>query len=218
MMNRKEKVIYQKLKKAIIQQSLQPNVQLVEKDLAEAFEVSRTPVRNVLRRLAYEKLVKIIENKGAFVSSFSEEEAKEVFEMRRIIESHATRKACDLYTQEQIQELHRMVKEEEELSDSADVYELVQRFGHFHLKIAEMGGNSYFYQYLQDLISMTNVIVGIYGNEMNTCSDHFDIYKAIKEGDKEFAERIILEHLNEIEENLDFKDDKKAMSLTDIFK
>lgn len=216
-MNKKEIIIYKNLKQAIIQQTLRPNVQLVEKDIAESFGVSRTPVRNVLRRLAYERLVKIIENKGAFVSCSSKEESKEVFEMRRIIEAVAVRKACQLYNQEQIQELKTMVDDEQNVTDDTDPYEVVQMFGDFHLKIAEMGGNSYFYQYLEDLISLTNVIVGIYGDK-RTCSHHLNIFNAIKNRDEDLAEKLVLEHLNEIESSLNFRENQQVLPLSEIFR
>ena len=216
-MNSKEYEIYKKIKQAIIQQKLRPNIQLVEKDIAESFGVSRTPVRNVLRRLAYERLVKIIENKGAFVSGSSMEEAKEVFEMRRIIEAKAVRKACQLHNKDQIIELRKMIDEENRMFKNADSYELVQILGDFHLKIADISGNSYFYQYLEDLISLTNVIVGIYGGDQKSCSHHLQIFNAIEKRDEEFAEKLVLDHLNEIESNLNFSEEQRILPLSEIF-
>ena len=74
----KEREIYRDIKLAITQHKLLPNSQLVEDALAEAFEVSRTPIRNVLRRLEMEKLVTVIPYRGAFVSCPSVDEAREV--------------------------------------------------------------------------------------------------------------------------------------------
>ncbi|MED1471401.1 GntR family transcriptional regulator [Bacillus salipaludis] len=208
-MNSKELEIYKKIKQAILHRKLFPNMQLVEKEIADSFGVSRTPVRNVLRRLSYERLVKIIENKGAFVTCSSIEESKEVFEMRRILEAEAVRKACRLYNQEQIQELENMVHEELREIGQGNYIEALQMSGDFHLKIAEMAGNSYFYQYLEDLISLTYVIVSIYGrgDERNgTCSHHLEIFHAIKERDEDIAEKLTVDHLKEIESNLHFNE------------
>ncbi|MDQ0199169.1 GntR family transcriptional regulator [Neobacillus ginsengisoli] len=208
-MNSKEIEIYKKLKQAIIHQKLLPNIQLVEKEIAESFGVSRTPVRNVLRRLSYERLVKIIENKGAFVSCSSIEEAKEVFEMRRILEAQAVRKACRLSTEEQLSELEKIVKEELNIYQHVDYIEAIQMSGEFHLKIAEMAGNSYFYQYLEDLISLTYVIISIYGRgqeEKCSCRNHLHIFHAIKQRDEDLAEKLSVEHLREIEDNLHFSE------------
>lgn len=208
-MNSKELEIYKKIKQAILHRNLFPNMQLVEKEIANSFGVSRTPVRNVLRRLSYERLVKIIENKGAFVTCSSKEEAKEVFEMRRILEVEAVRKACRLYNQEQIRELENFVQEELREIEQGDYIEALQMSGDFHLKIAEMAGNSYFYQYLEDLISLTYVIISIYGRgkERNgTCCNHLEIFHAIKQRDEDLAVKLTVNHLKEIESNLHFSD------------
>lgn len=208
-MNSKELEIYKKIKQAILQRKLFPNMQLVEKEIANSFGVSRTPVRNVLRRLSYERLVKIIENKGAFVTCSSKEEAKEVFEMRRILEAEAVRKACRLYNKEQIRELENLVQEELREIEQGEYIEALQMSGDFHLKIAEMAGNSYFYQYLEDLISLTYVIISIYGRgkERNgACCNHLEIFHAIKQRDEDLAVKLTVDHLKEIESNLHFSD------------
>lgn len=220
-MNSKEVEIYEKIKQAIILQKLRPNMQLVEKEIAESFGVSRTPVRNVLRRLSYERLVKIIENKGAFVTSSSIEEAKEVFEMRRVLEAQAIRKACRLSTEVQLNELEKLVEEERNMHEQLDYIDSIQLSGEFHLKIAEMAGNSYFYQYLEDLISLTYVIISIYGRrqeEKESCLHHLNIFHAIKQRDEDLAEKLMIEHLIDMEENLHFnKRHQIPTTLSDIF-
>ncbi|WP_235851984.1 GntR family transcriptional regulator [Niallia nealsonii] len=220
-MNAKEIAIYNKIKQAIIQQKLRPNMQLVETEIAESFGVSRTPIRNVLRRLSYERLVKIIANKGTFVTSSSKEEAKEVFEMRRILEGEAVKKACLLATEEQLLELEQMVEEEEKTHLDIEYYDAIQMSGEFHLKIAEMAGNSYFYQYLEDLISLTHVIISIYGKnqeEKDACLHHRHIFHAIKKRDEQLAAELALEHLIDMENNLQFSDKNQlSVSLTEIF-
>ncbi|MEC2076637.1 GntR family transcriptional regulator [Metabacillus fastidiosus] len=220
-MNSKESEIYKQIKQAIIHQKLRPNTQLVEKEIAETFGVSRTPVRNVLRRLSYERLVKIIENKGAFVACSSVEEAKEVFEMRRILEAQAVRRACRLSTKEQIDELEKMVQHELKIYKDLDYIEAIQMSGDFHLKVAELAGNTYFYKYLEDLINLTYVIISIYGRgneEKSTCLHHLHIFDAIKQRDEDLAERLATEHLQEIEENLHFNEELQIpASFSEIF-
>lgn len=219
--NGKELDIYKKIKKAIILQKLRPNTQLVEKEIAESFDVSRTPVRNVLRRLQYERLVKIIENKGAFVAGSTVEEAKEVFEMRKILEVEAVRKACQNIDTRQLMELENIVEDELQKQDPLDYHEALQMSGCFHLKIAKIAGNSYFSQYLEDLISLTYVIIAIYGRgHKETCGPHhhMEIFHAIKDRDEELAEELVIRHLEEIEANLQFNGELQYNStLSEIF-
>ncbi|MEH7332147.1 GntR family transcriptional regulator [Neobacillus drentensis] len=220
-MNSKELEIYKNIKQAIVHQKLRPNMQLVEKEIAEAFGVSRTPVRNVLRKLSYERLVKIIENKGAFVTWFSVNEAIEVFEMRRILEVNAVRYACRLATEEQLHEFGKLVEVELNTYQDADYIEAIQMSGKFHLKIAELARNSYFYLYLEDLISQTSVIISIYGEshgKKSTCLHHHHIYNAIQQRDEDLAEKLVIEHLKEIEDTLHFDENLQIpASLSDLF-
>lgn len=218
-MNLKEIEIYEKIKKAIIEQKLKPNVRLIENDLANAFEVSRTPIRNILRRLEYEKLIRIVKNKGAFVAGSTAEEAKEVFEMRRIIESSAIKKACRYSNENELLELESLIKEERKLTDETGSYCKAQLLGDFHVKIAEMGRNSYFVSYLEELISLTNMIVGVYGKSSQfCCSHHENIFEAIQNRDEELAESLVLDHLKEIEEDLYFPGEEGENQLSTIFK
>ncbi|AJY74645.1 GntR family transcriptional regulator [Paenibacillus beijingensis] len=215
-----EAEIYREIKQAIIEQKLRPNMQLVEDVIAESFGVSRTPVRNVLRRLALEKLVKVIPYKGTFVSCPTVEEAKEVFEMRRVLEASAIRKLCHRLTDEQFQQLKQLLEEEHKIHIQGDMFGSLRITGDFHLKIAEMAGNFYYYRFLEELVSLTYVIIAFYGKRQTSfCHDHEQILLAIKQGDEHLAEQLIVEHLKQIETDLDFDDEHaNPMNLSDIFK
>lgn len=222
MIQSNEADIYKTIKQAILQQKLRPNMQLVEDVIAESFGVSRTPVRNVLRRLAYEKLVTIIPHKGTFVSCPAIADAKEVFEIRRVLEAAAARQACQRVDAEQIDRLYSLIEEEHEAHAQGDMFDVLQISGDFHLKIAEIAGNSYYIRYLEELISLTYVIIAFYGyKQLMYCSsnEHMQILNAIRQKDESSAERLIVEHLTLIEQSLDFDEAEDVpTSLVDIFK
>jgi len=217
-----EAEIYKEIKQAIIQQKLRPNMQLVEDVLAESFGVSRTPVRNVLRRLAHEKLVTIIPHKGTFVACPSVTEAKEVFEMRQVLETAAIRKACNRLDEAEISQFKAMLEAEKAAHTRGDLLETLQISCDFHLKIAKLAGNSYYYRYLEELISLNYVIMSFYGHRQLTlcgCQEHALILDAMIEKDTTRAEQLMLEHLKHIEACLDFGDSHAATaSLADLFK
>src|SRR5260221_3179694 len=73
---------------AILSHQLPPGTQLVEERLAAVFHVSRTKIRQALARLAHDGIITVIPNRGGFVSSPTVEEARAVFEARRLIEPH----------------------------------------------------------------------------------------------------------------------------------
>lgn len=220
MLQANENEIYKAIKDAIIEQKLRPNMQLVEDVIAESFGVSRTPVRNVLRRLASEKLVTVIPYKGTFVACPTIHEAKEVFEMRRIIEIAVVKKVCCTLTDEQFHRLKLMLKEEHEAHTQGDFFWALRITGDFHLKIAEFSGNSYQYRYLEELVSITYIIIAFYGNrKMTYCHDHEKILEAIRERNVDLAEHLMMEHLKEIEALLDYEEEvSSSRSLADIFK
>ncbi|MEW9673939.1 GntR family transcriptional regulator [Ammoniphilus sp. 3BR4] len=214
--------IYKEIKKAIIQQRLRPNMQLVEEVLAESFGVSRTPIRNVLRRLAHEKMVKIIPHKGTFVSCPTVEEAKEVFEMRRVLEGAAIRKACKQITGEHLHQLELLINEEHAARDHGDLFQVLQITCDFHLEIAKIAGNSYYNRYIEELISLNYVIMAFYGRrQLTLCGlqEHAQILNALNQRDENQAEKLMLEHLQHIEAYLDFDEMPSTPSaLNEIFK
>ncbi|MFD0694651.1 GntR family transcriptional regulator [Paenibacillus sp. GCM10027628] len=220
MLQANEADMYKAIKDAIIEQKLRPNMQLVEDVLAESFGVSRTPVRNVLRRLASEKLVTVIPYKGTFVSCPSIHEAREVFEMRRVLESAAIRKVSRTMSEAQHFQLLTLLQDEHEAHLQGDLLGALRITGEFHLRIGEYAGNYYYFRYLEELISLTYVIIAFYGMRKNVyCHDHERILRAMKQGDEEQAARLMVDHLSEIELFLDFEEkDAQPNSLADIFK
>ncbi|WP_433706854.1 GntR family transcriptional regulator [Paenibacillus illinoisensis] len=200
----KEREIYRDIKLAITQHKLLPNSQLVEDALAEAFEVSRTPIRNVLRRLEIEKLVTVIPYRGAFVSCPSVDEAREVFEMRRVIETSMVRKLCANVKPEQLFPIETLIREEHQASHEGDIVGALDVTVDIHLKLAELSDNYYYYHFLEELISLTSVIIALYGTDQSFCHDHVDLLAAIQEQDGEQAARIMTEHLWQIERSLNF--------------
>lgn len=212
--------IYKAIKDAIIEQKLRPNMQLVEESIAESFGVSRTPVRNVFRRLAAEKLVSVVPYKGTFVWCPTVSESKEVFEMRRVVENAAIRKVCRSWDQSREEQLARMLKEEEEANGCGDLFGALRISADFHLRMAQLSGNSFFSSYLEELVSLSYVIIAFYGQRRPThCQHHKDILNAIRKGDEELAADLMESHLREVEAALDYEElDDAPSTLADIFK
>src|SRR5271168_5667558 len=80
--------VHERIWSAIMDHSLPPETRLVESELCEIFGVGRTRLRQVLQRLAHERVVTLMRNRGAMVSKPSVREAREVFAARRVIEAH----------------------------------------------------------------------------------------------------------------------------------
>ena len=109
-----EKAIYLTLKKAIQSGYLMPGERLVETSLAEDLCVSRTPLRDAIRKLAFEKLVNIAPNKGATVAKLSSVDIEEIYFLASVLEGAAAKKAVDNMTNKDIKKLkeyHYQMKE-----------------------------------------------------------------------------------------------------------
>src|SRR5699024_4995712 len=150
--------------------------------IAESFDVSRTPVRSVLRRLAHEKLVTIIPHKGTYVACPTVDESKEVFKMRRLLEAEAVREACKQLTDKEYSELITMINEEHEAQQRGDMIEVLQLSCDFHLRISELSTNALLYRYLEELVSQNYVIMAFYGHrQLELCGhqEHKEILDAM---------------------------------------
>lgn len=218
-MTERNEVIYKSIKQAILEHRLPPNTQLVEDALAESFGVSRTLVRQVLRRLSYEKLVKIIPNKGAFVACPTIEEAKQIFEIREVLEAAATRQACKNASKEELDQIEALIMQERNANLEDDAYESLRLSLNFHLKIAELTRNSYYQRYLEELTSLIYVIVSFYGAKKTFCGcdEHQELLSLIKEGKEDLAEKFMIGHLREVNKGINFNE-TFSHSLYDIFK
>ena len=79
------------IRKLIMEGNFKPGQKLKEKELCDLLGVSRTPIREALRELGSEGLVKVLPNKGPYVAKYSIDEIKEIYEVRKILEAHASK-------------------------------------------------------------------------------------------------------------------------------
>src|SRR5437762_3485817 len=102
-------VIYQRILGAILEHRLPPGTKLGEERLAAVFGVSRTQVRQALARLTHDRIVTLFANRGAFVSSPTVDEAREVFEARRLIEPDLIRRVAVTATTAELRKLREHI-------------------------------------------------------------------------------------------------------------
>ena len=98
-------VVFNTLRQAILKGELAPGERLMEIQLAERLGVSRTPIREAIRKLELEGLVLMIPRKGAEVAKISEKSLRDVLEVRRSLEELAIELACQRMTPEEVAEL-----------------------------------------------------------------------------------------------------------------
>ena len=125
-------VVFKTLRQAILKGELEPGERLMEIQLAERLGVSRTPIREAIRKLELEGLVLMIPRKGAEVARISESNLRDVLEVRRSLEELAIDLACQRMTPEELEEL-KMIQEKFALAiKSGDAMQIAETDERYH--------------------------------------------------------------------------------------
>lgn len=202
-----EEGIYERLVAAIFEHRLPPGTKLGEEGLAAIFGVTRARIRAVLPRLAHEGLVSLEPNRGAFVAQPTAEQARDVFEARRLIEPGiATRLARQPERSGAVARLRQHVAAERRARAAGEVRLIVRLSGEFHVLLAELSGNSVLAKAMRGLASLTCLIIALYDRPTTpSClgEEHGEIADAIAAGDGRRAASLMVEHLNHVERELD---------------
>ena len=125
-------VVFQTLRQAILRGELQPGERLMEIKLADKLGVSRTPVREAIRKLELEGLVLMIPRRGAEVAEITEKSLRDVLEVRGALEDLAMDLACDRITAEDIEKMKEAASDFATALDSEDVTEIAEADVKFH--------------------------------------------------------------------------------------
>ena len=193
--------VYNQLRGRIIDKSLKPGQRLPEVKIATEMGVSRTPVREALRRLSAEGLVRVIPNSGARVSSPTASEMESAYAVREYLESLSVNLACknglDRRTMERMEEI---LSEEETAFNERNLDAFLDGNNSFHRLLAEASRNSVLSEYIDNIMLRTNVYILFYDpfdeKENYSTSEHRAILRAIAKRDIDGAERLIREHLS----------------------
>ena len=190
---------------AIVGRRLMPGTKLSEQKIADIFKVSRTLVRQALNQLSRDRLVVLEPARGAFVATPSVEEARQVFEVRQILESALTRRLCAVITDAQVAELRRHLQAEQAAVSNTDVSGRTRLLADFHVVLAQMLGNEVLAQLLSDLLTRSSLIALMYQSSHSaeaSLAEHVAIVDAFERRDVKAAVRLTIEHLEHVEQNL----------------
>ena len=189
---------------AVLAKKLQPGSRLVEQQLANLFECSRTIVREALTGLAARGIVAAKAGSGWYLSAPSKEEAREAFEARLVIESGLlrTRQHIDKASMKRLQ---AHIKAQQSAIKGSDVGIRSFLLGDFHVCLAECLGNNLLAETLRDFTARTTLIALMNQKEedaAHSCNEHVQIVEALGRGDFVAAEKLMTEHLSTWDEKL----------------
>lgn len=144
-------VVFNTLRQAILKGELAPGERLMEIQLADRLGVSRTPIREAIRKLELEGLVLMIPRKGAEVAKISEKSLRDVLEIRRSLEELAIELACQRMTDEDIQELELAQENFRTAIQTGDAMTMAETDEHYHDIIYNGTGNTRLVQIINNL-------------------------------------------------------------------
>lgn len=192
-------VVFHTLRQAILKGDLKPGERLMEIQLAKKLGVSRTPIREAIRKLELEGLVLMIPRKGAEVAEITEKNLRDVLEVRGALEKLAVQLACDQITKAQIHELREATGAFREALTSGNVTEIAEADEHFHDLINLATGNQKLIQLLNNLREqMYRYRVEYLKNEAvypQLLSEHDSLIRAIEKRQREQAAEIVYRHI-----------------------
>lgn len=184
-------VVFNTLRQAILTGELKPGERLMEIHLANRLGVSRTPIREAIRKLELEGLVTMIPRRGAEVAQITEKSMNDVLEVRRSMDALCVELACDRISQQELSELEKACDAFAEAVTTKDIRKIAQADVALHDIIVQATGNRrlvqlinnlseqmyrYRFEYLKDTSRHQSLII-----------EHRMIYEGIRKKNKEEA-------------------------------
>lgn len=198
--------IFRKLRDDILSGRYNENEELKEMVIGEEMGVSRTPVREALRQLELEGLIRIIPNKGAYVTGITEKDVKDIYMIRSLLEGLCARWATEHITQEQMNEMEENVYLAEYHARKGHLEQLAELDNRFHDILYEACSSKIlehqlkdFHQYVLRVRKKTlaNVNRGPKSNE-----EHRMIMEAIRDKNADLADQLAHRHMINAYENM----------------
>lgn len=199
-MKNKKTTVYEKIKKQIIDGVLPPGIPIKENELAKRLNVSKTPVREVLRQLEREGLVENFPGRGSGVTHITFKDIRDIFELREIIECGAVKRAILVCDEKDV------LKKKKELERYLEKYNKtrISIWGpeeDIHQFIIKCVGNRKLHENYLSLLDHIKRIRTQFGGQFSRqrfesiLNEHIEILNALVEGDAERAEKAVQTHL-----------------------
>ncbi|MBD5532664.1 MAG: GntR family transcriptional regulator [Lachnospiraceae bacterium] len=199
-------VVFNTLRQAILRGELKPGERLMEIHLAEKLGVSRTPIREAIRKLELEGLVTMIPRRGAEVARITEKNLRDVLEVRRELDAFSCELACDRITKQEGEELHQACEEFAAATATRDATVIAEADVKLHDIIVHAAGNErlteilnnlseQMYRYRFEYIKDTN-------NYEKLVEEHRIIYESILNKDKQTAAQTARIHIDNQERSI----------------
>jgi DNA-binding GntR family transcriptional regulator len=191
--------VYRGLRKYILNGTLAPSTRLVELQLASQFDVSRTPVREALKRLAAEGLVALDPVRGMVVREINPAEAEDIYVIREVLDGLGARLAAGRISAGSLAKLHVLTELMQEAADDHRWEAVVQMNISFHEVLYSAANNerlSLIARSLEETVRRFSTMAFSHPERVaQVIHEHQEIIRALEEGDPDRAEAVTRQHM-----------------------
>jgi DNA-binding GntR family transcriptional regulator len=199
-------VVAETLREAIVNGILKPGERLMEIQLAEELGVSRTPVREAIRKLELEGFVVMIPRRGTYVADLSIKDINEVFEIRTALDVLAAGLAVERITEDELEQLERLLVEIGELIEEDDADKIVESDSQFHDILYRASRNDRLVGIINNLreqfTRFRSISIQYPGRMQKSVEEHRRLVEAIASRDTDLAQQLAREHMENSEQTL----------------
>lgn len=199
-------VVFETLREAILNGTLKPGQRLMETQLAAEMGVSRTPIREAIRKLELEGLVVMIPRRGTYVASMSRKDIVETFEIRTALEALAVKLAVQRITSEELAEMRRICTVMEQAIAEKNLNRVVELDEAFHDIIFSASRNDRLAQIIslmrEQIKRFRRATLSQENRQRLILGEHIEIMQAISDGNSSLAHELVVEHITKAEHAL----------------
>lgn len=193
-------VVFNTLRQGILTGELKPGERLMEIHLANKLGVSRTPIREAIRKLELEGLVTMIPRRGAEVAQITEKSLRDVLEVRRALDALSVELACDRINDEELAALGKACESFEKAVSTGDPKKIAQADVEFHNIIVKAAGNTRLVQLINNLSEQMYRYRFEYIKDVSTheqlIAEHRILFDCIQNKDKATAAKTAKLHID----------------------
>ena len=199
-------VVCETLREAIRSGVLKPGERLMEIQLADELGVSRTPVREAMRKLELEGYVIMLPRRGTYVANISIRDINEVFEIRTTLDALASGLAAERITEEELEQLERLLVSIGENIETRNMKKVVEDDMEFHDILYKASRNQRLVGIISNLreqiTRFRSMSMSYPGRLKKTLEEHSRLVEAIAQRDVELAQKLAVEHMENSEQTL----------------
>lgn len=201
-----EEKVYTQLKDSILNGTIQKDQVFTEVQLAESFDISRTPIRSAVKSLLNEGLLVTLPRKGLKVREITRDEQEQIFLLRISIETEVIKKTATMIDEEILKKIEHIYAQQEQATKENNNLKFIQLDQEFHSFLIEISNYELIKQTLLNLHNLSTLIglkaIGQQGRMRQTLQEHYNIINALRERNPESAATYMKKHLYETNETL----------------